>query len=158
MLNANEYEVLWNRFVKKLSDDEVERVAKVASPIIKRGNKIIYPQRKNEWEACVNTRVCSIYDGDEVKNAIDVMELLDKNATFEHATDTLFNYAHTPFSINIALNIIATFSKVGPDYLEKLAEIAPEFAQKKEYLDKIKAQNAEFEKELSASQPGDENN
>ena len=149
MFNANEYVSLWNRFEKQLTEDELASVMKKAKPIIERGESLIYPQRSQQWESCVKSRICSIYDGDEVVSAVGVMELLDKNADVATVTDSLFNYAHTPFSINIALNVIAAFSKKGPEYVEKLAEIAPEFAQDKKFLDEIKSQNANFEAELS---------
>ena len=158
MLNANEYVLVWKLFASKLTDEELKKIEKISKPIIERGKKLIYNQREAEWEACVNSRVCSTYSGAEVKSALSVMELLDKNASFEHASDMLFNYNHTPSSLNIALNIIAAFSKRGIEYVEDFGDIVPEFAQKKEFLDLIKAQNAEFKKELLGSQPGDTNN
>ena len=152
MFNAHEYVSLWNRFEKQLTEDELAGVLKRSTPVSERGKNLIYPQRLKEWESCVKSRICSIYDGAEVINAIDAMELLDKDAPVEVVTDALFNYPHTPFSINIALNVIATFSKKGPEYVEELATIAPEFKQDEKFLDEIKSQNAVFEQELAQKQ------
>ena len=154
MLNSHEFVTLWNRFEKQLTDDELSGVLKFANPIIERGRNLIYPQRSEQWEACVKTRSCSIYNGAEIVSAIQVMELLDKNAPVEVVTDALFSYPHTPFSVNLALNVVAAFSKKGPEYIEELSKIANEFKQDKKFLDEIKSQNAVFEQELSSQQNG----
>ena len=147
--NAHEYVNLWNRFEKQLTDSELEGVLKISNPIIERGKNLIYPQRTEQWEACVKTRMCSIYNGSEVLSAISAMELIDKKASFETITDTLLQYPHTPFSLTVALNIITAFSKNGPEYAEKLASVLPDFHLNEKFLNEIKSQNAQFEQELT---------
>lgn len=121
--------------------------AELKIPIwIKRGEKYIFPQRKNLWAKCVDIRAHDLYNGKELDNALDIMECLDNGGTIEEANKILENENHSGSSYGITLSIVFTFSKRGPEFYKGVEKHINE-EQMKEIV-KVEKENAIFEKEI----------
>ena len=110
----------------------------------KRGEALIYPQRKEEWRRCVEGRAKDLYHGKDLVNAMEVMEALEQGATVEEATKIAYDANHSGASWAMMMRIVTKFSKRGPEFFEaNNKDISPEL---QEYLNKTKEENKRFEK------------
>ena len=88
---------------------------------IERGNKIIFPKRHKEWEECVKKRSNSIYNGEELNAALEIMEALENGALIEEAKDLFIKQNHSEISYTIVQKLVYLFSSRGPEFYESTA-------------------------------------
>ena len=105
----------------------------------KRGEALIYPQRKEEWHRCVESRAKDLYHGKDLVNAMEVMEALELGKTIEEATKIADDANHSGASWGMMMRIVTTFSKRGPEfYRANHAEISP---KAEEFLQELEREN-----------------
>ena len=104
----------WEKDLQDLKDG----YAKVPE-YIEKGNKLIYPQRKEEWEKCVCTRLSDLYSGMDLDNALQIMEALDNGVTVEEA-GKLVDDGHSGMSYGVTMSIVLTFSKRGVEFCKAM--------------------------------------
>ena len=121
---------------------------------IDRGEKYIFPQRKNLWAECVDIRAHDLFNGAELDNVLDIMECLDNAGTIEEANKILENAKHTAFLYGVTLSIVFTFSKRGPEFYKGVAKHINE-EQMKEIV-KVEKENAIFKKKIQEGERGKE--
>lgn len=105
------------------------------------GKSLIYPQRQQAWDELVMKQVNSLII---LNIALQKMQALEAGKSFEEV-DGMHNI---PGSVDSYVRqVIAFFSKQGPDYYEATAfqEISDEM---KEYLMQKRKENAQFQSEL----------
>lgn len=95
---------------------------------IEKGQALIYPERYEEWEKCVNARATDLYCGLELDAALEIMQAVENGTTIEEASEILNNQRHSGRSFSLTRNIIFSFSSKGPEFWEATAsgEISPE--------------------------------
>lgn len=143
-----------NKKLRELSESE----KRDREFLIGLGKKYIYPQRKEEWERCVDIRIRDIYEGMDVNWAIQVMMKLDKDDenSLEEAHKLLNSQEHSGASYMISLAIVRDFAKRGPEFARKVYKqefggfpIAKKDIEKREeHLLKIERENKIFEEEI----------
>ena len=135
--------------VKDLDIDE-EVAAKIPG-WIEKGKTLIYPERYEEWEKCVNARASDLYQGIDLENALEIMELLENGGTLDEAKKIFDNANHSGFSASMVRSIVLTFSKQGPDFYRETAfrELSE---QEKDKLKEIFLQNRKFERNREAEE------
>lgn len=112
----------------------------------KRGEALIYPERKENWHKCVEGRARDLYKGMDLVNAMEVMEALEQGETIEEATKIAEDAGHSGASWGMMMRIVTTFSKQGPAfYRANNKEITPETEA---YLQKLESEN-KYYKEMS---------
>lgn len=114
------YTVKEHQIVKAKLLQEYENKTKEAINNIpdwkKRGEGLIYPQRKDNWHKCVESRAKNLYHGLDLVNAIEVMEALEQGKTIEEATKIVNKEKHSACSREMVMNIVTLFSKKGPEF------------------------------------------
>lgn len=109
----------------------------------KRGEALIYPERKESWYKCVENRASDLYNGNDLVSALEVMEALEQGKTIEEATKIAENAGHSGSSWVMMMKIVTIFSKQGPAfYRSNHKEIKPEIEK---YLQKIESENENYE-------------
>ncbi len=87
---------------------------------IERGNKIIYPERQKDWAKCVEARAKGMYHGQDLEDALKIMESLDSNPDFKEAKKIFCSQDHSGISFGIVSRILFEFSKKGPEFYEMI--------------------------------------
>ena len=118
---------------------------------IERGKKFIYPQQEEMWKYCVDVRAHDLYHGNDLENALDIMECLDNGGTIEEANKILDDENHSGTSYGITLSIVLSFSKRGPEFYRAVRGENISERQMKE-LEKIEKENADYERELTEAE------
>lgn len=109
----------------------------------KKGETLIYPQRKSSWYRCVERRANDLFYGHELINAIEVMESLEKGEDIKTAIRIAEKAEHSGASWFITLGIVTNFSKRGPEfYRANNKNIEPEIER---LLQKIENDNKHYE-------------
>ncbi len=138
----------WEKDLQDLKDG----YAKV--PVyLEKGDKFIYPQRKEEWEKCVCARLSDLYRGMDLDNALQIMEALDNGVTVEEA-GKLIDDGHSGMSYGVTMSIVLTFSKRGvefcranhSDYKYDLEHDPERAAKWEERFAEVDAQNQQYAK------------
>lgn len=106
-----------------------------------RGYEVVYPQRKDEWDKCVEARADDLYDGREVAQALDVMEALENGAAVEEA-NKIAEKGSSGASWSMLMNIVVKFSKRGPEFYRATARVIPPESER--YLQQIENENSVF--------------
>ncbi len=129
--------------------EELEALDKMPDRI-KRGNELIYPQRREDWEKYVRSSTKSFYHGLELDSVLNVMESLSKDKNLEQALSVLNSEDKKGVPNFITLNIIAKYSKQGVDFCKYACEKKNIGISKEDldYLAKLKEENKQFESEL----------
>ncbi len=150
-MNKKEFDEQEKKYMeefKKRREKEQEQRKVNIPKWIERGLKLIYPQRAEDWEICVNSRAKDIYNGAELNNALDIMECLNENGSLEDANKILSSMNHSGASYSLVMSIVANFCKRGPEFYEEIFKnkMRPD---QKEFLKQIEKENEQFEKELN---------
>lgn len=76
---------------------------------IERFNKLKYTKNQSEWAECVTTREEDLYEGVEVDDALDIMEILDEY--YEKINSKLSEQGHSGGSMMMLQSMIQHFHK-----------------------------------------------
>lgn len=76
---------------------------------IERFNKLKYTKNQSEWEECVTTREDDLYNGVEVDDALEIMEILDEY--YEKISNKLSEQGHSGGSMMMLQSMIQHFHK-----------------------------------------------
>lgn len=99
--------------------NELIRRAKEAKPLyIEKGKALIFPERYDDWEECVEIRINDIYHGLDLEYALKIMEVLEKGVSIEEAKEMFEKQGHTNTSEFIVRDIVFAFSPRGPEFWE----------------------------------------
>ena len=132
------------RIMKELEDQAVERIPEQ----IKRGEKLIYPQRMEEFKKLVKIRATDLYKGWDVEQALDIMEALEEGTPIPYLVHDFENAGHTGLSATATRGYVMRYSKNGEEFFRATArrELDPE---EEEFVARIKEENEKFEEELA---------
>ena len=142
------------RLHKEMEEKRIAEEKKAEEKIpewIERGKKFIYPQQEEMWKYCVDVRAHDLYHGNDLENALDIMECLDNGGTIEEANKILDDENHSGTSYGITLSIVLSFSKRGPEFYRAVRGADISEKQMKE-LEKIEKENADYERELTEAE------
>lgn len=99
------------------SQEKNEKLSSVQN-WIERGKKIIFLEKHKEWKSCVESRSNSIYKGEELNAALEIMEALENGASMEEVKKIFHDQNHSSNSYGIVQNIVYLFSSKGPEFYE----------------------------------------
>ena len=152
-----EFELAEKKWREDYEKRKAEAAAKAEAAVpsyIEAGKTLVYPQKQKEWEQCVKVRVSDLYHGAELKNAIDAMKVLQENGDFEKAKKVIDGAGHSGASYGMTMNIIISFSKVGPDFYEFMEPEDSKDPETQKFLEQVRKENQKFEEELANGQTG----
>lgn len=95
---------------------------------IARGRALIFPERYDEWEKCVNSIDTSLWSYLELNSALEIMEALENGVSIEEAATMFKAQENSAIFALFIRNVIFTFSNRGPEFWEATAygELSPE--------------------------------
>lgn len=74
---------------------------------IERFNKLKYTKNQSEWEECITTREEDLYNGVEVDDALEIMEILDEY--YEKISNKLSEQGHSGGSFEMVKTLLKHF-------------------------------------------------
>lgn len=108
----------WRRnFERETQEEEARAMARIPE-WIEQGQAIIFPERHEEWEKCVNARASDLYHGLDLEGALDIMVALENGASMEEVMQIFEDQNHSGMSASMVRNIVFTFSSKGPEFWE----------------------------------------
>ena len=130
------------RQTKEQNEKELQEAIENKDQYIERGKELVYPQKQELWEKCVNEYSTSGFSGQILKCAVEVMEALNSGATMEQVDEIIKQQGHGN-SLGALERIIFDFSKRGPEYIEHSYSryMPPEVAR---LIEEKKQENAMF--------------
>ncbi len=108
-----------------------------------RGQRLIYPERYQEWEKWVNNRARDLYYGADLEVALEIMQIIENGATIEEATNIFEKQVHADMPNSMIRKIIFNFSSKGPEFWEATSSEEMSLDEKKAIEEK-KAENLRF--------------
>ena len=81
-----------------------------------RGYSIIYPQQRKQWDKCIKKRIEGPYVGDDLENALEIMEMLAKEGDLEKAYKIFDDANNSGGSAASVLDAVITFSEQGTQF------------------------------------------
>ena len=76
---------------------------------LERFNKLKFTKNQSEWEECVNARESDLYNGQDVDDTLDIMEILDE--FYEKINNKLDEQGHSGGSMVMLKSMIQHFHK-----------------------------------------------
>lgn len=127
--------------MKKRDEKETQEALEKVPQWIERGNKLIYPERQEEWATCVSKRAKGLYKGLEVEDTIEIMEALENVPDMRKAKEIIEEQGHSGASFGLVTRMVFAFSKKGPEFYEMMIprEVRDEETQK--IIDQKKIEN-----------------
>jgi hypothetical protein len=132
-----------NEEYKRQEEMEKEKATKNIPNWIERGERIIFPERYEDWTRCVKVRSEDLYHGMDLDAALEIMEAIENGASMEEANKIFEDQNHSGMSAGVVRSMAFHFSSKGPEFLEASAwhEISEE---DKKVLEAKKAENVEL--------------
>ena len=122
-------------------DNELNNTNSQTSNWLEKGKSLMYPDRFEEWESCVEARANGIYNGKDLDIALEIMNKLESGDSLWNARQFFEEQENSQGFHAMVSQIIFAFSKQGPEFLEYImdGEVSPETqkaidAKKKENL------------------------
>ncbi len=107
-------------FIKKELNAKRQEAKKKVPFWIEKGKELIFPERYEDWEKCVNRAVNDgYYLGDDIAISLEIIEALKNGATLEDADKILMEKSNSASSESEIRNIVFGFSDRGPEFYEK---------------------------------------
>lgn len=130
----------------KIRSEREKAEAQLKVPLwYERGKSMIFPEKWDNWKACVESRAEDLYHGWDLVNALEIMEALEQGKTIKEASAIFDEANHSGASASMVLKIVVNFSKRGVEFFRANCdwEITPETEA---FLQKIEAENANLAK------------
>ena len=112
--------------------------------LYQRGLKLIYPQRKELWQACVESQSNGARGAEVLERAVELMETISQNQNIDLASQQFQKGAYS----REVLNIILYFSKNGVEFFRKNVDVISGHTMARN-LKNIELENNEFERQLA---------
>lgn len=109
---------------KKYLEDEKnwkKHASENISNWIEKGEKLIFPERYDDWIKCVITCARGIYYGLDLDYALEIMTLLKDGSTIEQVLEVFKGQSHSGTIESIVRQIVFLFSDRGPEFIEATA-------------------------------------
>lgn len=128
-----EFDIEFQKYVKMLKMKHLSQksLQEIYTDCIQRGNKILFSERRSEWEKCVLARIQDGYQGKELYCALDIMEALENGVTIAEAYRLLESYDLPQHLFYIIRNIVFHFSSRGHEFME--ADLVEEMTAEMKY-------------------------
>lgn len=97
-----------------------ESIPKLTKQWIDRGEKVLSPDKLDEWKRCVPMRLNDLYEGMELGCTLDVIEALNNGATFEEAKQIVEGQHHSGMSFGLMCSMFRSFYDDGVRFAEYL--------------------------------------
>lgn len=81
---------------------------------IQEGKKYMHPEKFANWEKLCNSSVDSDYYGLEIEKALEIMEMLENNISFNEIKKKINESGHSGMTYSRTMNIVLNYSKLGP--------------------------------------------
>lgn len=135
----------WQENYKRQEKIEKQKAKENIPNWIEKGKLLIFPERYEEWEKCVQIRANDLYHGLELDSALEIMQALEDGASMQEASKILYNQGHSGMSAELVRNLLFSFSSKGPEFWEATAygEISP---KNKKLLEEKKQENIQLAK------------
>lgn len=89
---------------------------------IERGKALVYPEKFENWTAMVEARAKGIFYGEDVEDALVVMEQLEAGVPVEEIKMSAGGKTYIGSTFGSANAIIFAFSKRGPEFITKMLD------------------------------------
>ena len=112
----------------KIIENELNNTDSKISEWLNNGKSLMFPERFEEWESCVEARANGMYNGKDLDIALEIIEKLDKGATLWEARQFFEAQEHSQGLHAMVSQIVFAFSKQGPEFLEYImdGDVAPD--------------------------------
>ena len=107
---------------------------------IEEGKKYIHREKFANWEKLCTLSVDSDYYGLEIESALEIMEMLEKNISFNEIKKKIEESGHSGMSYSKTMNIVLNYSKLGPLFYTFMNKMNMSIYDIK-YVNKIKELN-----------------
>lgn len=95
-----------------------EEMPKLIEYYQKRGKEVLDEKYIEEWNRVVPIRLDDLYEGMELKNSLEIIEMLNSGCTEKEAKDKMYEQGHSGMSYRLTLAIIDNFCDRGNDFKE----------------------------------------
>ena len=127
--------------------EEYKEAVKNISEYKEIGYKMIFPQKKEQWDKCVESNIAGLYDN-ILEDSIMIMKALDENKNMNYILKNLYRITnekgYTGGSWSVMEDIVTKFSKRGPEFYRATNKVISEDTEK--YLQKLESENKQLEK------------
>ena len=89
-----------------------------AKEILQKGYEIIEPKFHADWEKRVNVRMAGLYQGADLKCALDIIKQLNAGASFEDVKQIVASQNHIFSSYGTTMQTVAAFCERGRNFVD----------------------------------------
>jgi len=107
----------WSEEFEKQKKEHINNIPDLSKYWKARGREIIDKSKWESWDQIVDIRLDDIYQGAELKECLDIVELLDNGGTLDAAKELIFNQCHSGRSFNLVCSIVQKFSLRGQEFV-----------------------------------------
>lgn len=109
----------WKENYEEQQLEHKNSIPKLEKEWIEKGHSILSEDKWELWDKCVPVRLNDLYQGMELGNCIEIIEILNKGS-FEDAKLAMENQGHSGMSWGLVKAMIRSFSDKGEKFAEYL--------------------------------------
>lgn len=109
-----------NREIEAEKERQEREAEKKIPGWIERGKAFIYPEKLEDWTNMVKSRAKGVFYGEDIEDALAVMEKLDAGVSVEELREFARGRSYLGNTFGSSNAIIFAFSKRGPEFISKM--------------------------------------
>ena len=100
---------------EKEDKDYKARIPELKKTYAAKGREFIDPSLFDKWDQAVDIRLNDLYEGFDLKSALEIMDALHKGCTLKQAQKIVDKQNHSGNSYMVTISMVYTFSPKGPE-------------------------------------------
>jgi len=103
---------------KKQEKEHEEKIPLLTTEWIKKGHDILTQDKWAFWDEIVPIRLGDLYQGMELGNCLDIIQILNNNGTLDDAKHTIESQNHSGMSYGLVCSMVKEFCARGNEFIK----------------------------------------
>lgn len=106
---------------RRIADEKHKAdIPRLTEEYIKQGKEILDEDKWELWEKCVPIRLADLYQGMELKCALDIIKMFNEDKPFEEVKEVFISQGHSGMSAALLFSMLVDLSPKGKDFVDKM--------------------------------------
>lgn len=103
----------WMEESQKQNQDYINNIPELSQYWMGKGKKILDKSKWKLWDEAVAFSLNNLYQGNDLKQCLDIVELLNNSEPLEKAKELVYNQCHSGISFRLVCSMVKEFSPRG---------------------------------------------
>jgi predicted nuclease with TOPRIM domain len=108
----------WKDNYDKQKQEHEEKIPELTKVWMEKGREVLTEDKWEYWDKIVPIRLNDLYQGMELGNCLDIVNILNNNGTLDEAKEVIENQGHSGMSFGLVCAMVREFCDRGSEFVE----------------------------------------